>query len=175
MPLHQQDEWHTQRDDQDVVLVIHDHFVVRFGVAAISTLATDPACNPPSLLVRRSSRKDCVKQHMRRRHQDFAEHPVVTLPLKPGSPRQSSSDESGLDPSPSPDQVPATPSTFQQQLEPGNVWPPQQTLHYAEPSSQSWNWYGQPAQYNLQPTFAFSPPYLHIAPVSMPVPATAAV
>ncbi|KIO27773.1 hypothetical protein M407DRAFT_188494 [Tulasnella calospora MUT 4182] len=57
----------------------------------------------------RSSRKDSVKQHIRRRHQNSTKIHVVTLPPSPAPSTNSSNDELGSDASPSPDEAPMAP------------------------------------------------------------------
>ncbi|KAG8945253.1 hypothetical protein FRC04_001093 [Tulasnella sp. 424] len=115
---------------------------------------------------RRSSRKDSVKQHMRRRHQDSRGLQVITLPANaqpqhhghphhhhhhhhhphghhhPPRSRQSSNSSLEFDPSPPPDLMPGTAATTTTILPPPppplDATPFQAPLYYAEPSPESW-------------------------------------
>lgn len=112
-----------------------------------------------------SSRKDSVKQHMRRRHQDSRGLQVITLPANaqphhhghphhhphhhhhphghhhPPRSRQSSNSSLEFDPSPPPDLMPGTAATTNTTILPPpplDATPYQAPLYYAEPSPESW-------------------------------------
>ncbi|KIO32146.1 hypothetical protein M407DRAFT_115587 [Tulasnella calospora MUT 4182] len=66
-----------------------------------------------------SSRKDSVKQHIKRRHPNCVGFPIRTLPPNSGSSRQSSNDSDiGLAPNPPQEFIPESPPIF----------PPQQNI-----------------------------------------------
>lgn len=103
---------------------------------AESALASDR----PTPIPCRSSRKDSVKQHMRRRHPNSPGVHIRTLPPNVGPAarsRQSSNSSLEYDPSPPPDLLPVNPAL----LHHPHVDVPafSAPLYYAEPSPDSWH------------------------------------
>lgn len=89
----------TQQHAQDVALVIQNPLAVPYKDAVIGASRSATAVEARSYhSAHRSSRKDCVKQHIRRRHRNFLDPQVLTLQQSVGSTRHSSSaDGLGLD------------------------------------------------------------------------------
>ncbi|KAG9045874.1 hypothetical protein FS837_005542 [Tulasnella sp. UAMH 9824] len=121
-----------QQDALDAVQGIQDRSGAQLKVAVIGRSML--------LVILRSGRKDCVKQHVKRRHPDLAEHQVLTLPPRMGSSSGSSSDDGfGLDPVPSSDSLPLAPSIVQPQPDFTNLWQYQSTTYYyMEAPPQTW-------------------------------------
>lgn len=87
-----------------------------------------------------STRKDCVKQHIRRRHRNFMDPQVLTLPQGAGSSRHSSNDDGlGLKPTPPQDIMLTNTFIFQPQPCP---WQSQWPFYYPGMLPGSWAYSG---------------------------------
>lgn len=97
------DGFWTQQDARGVVLGTRDRSLAQFWVAVISRSVAAKAGQYVRHFSNRSARKDCVKQHMRRRHPDLVDElEVVTLPAEIALTYYSSIDWWGLSWSPEP-------------------------------------------------------------------------
>lgn len=88
----------------------------------------------------RSNRKDTVKEHVRRRHRNFVQLQIPTLPAGLGQPSSNASSESNL--TPSQELAPVTPSIFQPQPDASHASLFHSDLSYSEPSPSPWSQYG---------------------------------